>query len=190
MANGAGRIFDVIKNTSEGTNVLPSEVVHLKVKSLSPLVFTKDDKLEISRDFCIFNKSFSLNSTEVGDVITAFVFNEGQAYFIQQNETHGGSGGGGGTTDYNDLDNKPKINNVTLYGNKTGNDLGLVNKETGKGLSTNDYTTEYKNKLDNIEANAQVNKIESISVNGIQQTITNKNIDLTISGRWNRRNCI
>ena len=34
-------------------------------------------------------------------------------------------GGGGGTTDYNDLTNKPQINNVTLSGNKTSSDLGL-----------------------------------------------------------------
>ena len=36
------------------------------------------------------------------------------------------SGSGiGGTTDYNDLENKPSINNVTLSGNKTASDLGL-----------------------------------------------------------------
>lgn len=34
-------------------------------------------------------------------------------------------GGSGGTTNYNDLSNKPKINNVELIGNKTTNDLGL-----------------------------------------------------------------
>ena len=33
---------------------------------------------------------------------------------------------GGGTTNYNDLINKPSINNVTLQGNKTGSQLGLV----------------------------------------------------------------
>ena len=33
--------------------------------------------------------------------------------------------GSGGTTDYNDLSNKPQINNVTLSGNKTTADLGL-----------------------------------------------------------------
>lgn len=37
-----------------------------------------------------------------------------------------GGGGGGGTDDYSDLTNKPKINNVTLNGNKTSADLGLV----------------------------------------------------------------
>ena len=36
------------------------------------------------------------------------------------------SGSGiGGTTDYNDLENKPSINNVTLTGNKSASDLGL-----------------------------------------------------------------
>jgi len=53
-------------------------------------------------------------------------------------------GGGGGTDDYNDLKNQPKINNNTLVGNKTASDLGLVAAETGKGLSSNDYTNEDK----------------------------------------------
>lgn len=34
-------------------------------------------------------------------------------------------GGGGGTSDYEDLENKPSINNVTLSGNKTTSDLNL-----------------------------------------------------------------
>lgn len=34
-------------------------------------------------------------------------------------------GGGGGTTDYDDLDNKPSINSVTLTGNQTTTTLGL-----------------------------------------------------------------
>lgn len=33
--------------------------------------------------------------------------------------------GGGGTSDYEDLDNKPSINNVELSGNKSLNDLGI-----------------------------------------------------------------
>ena len=40
-----------------------------------------------------------------------------------------GSGGGGGTTDYNDLDNKPRINGVTLSGAKTSDDLDLVGED-------------------------------------------------------------
>jgi hypothetical protein len=68
----------------------------------------------------------------------------------------------GGTTDYNVLNNKPQINSVELSGNKTSSDLGLqpagnyatateldtkVDKVIGKGLSSNDYTTDEKTKL-------------------------------------------
>ena len=42
------------------------------------------------------------------------------------------SGGGtGGTTNYNNLTNKPQINGVTLEGNKTGEEIGLVNENQG-----------------------------------------------------------
>ena len=37
-------------------------------------------------------------------------------------------GGGGGTSDYTDLSNKPKINNVELSGNKSSADLSLQDK--------------------------------------------------------------
>ena len=40
-------------------------------------------------------------------------------------KTMSGGGGGGGTTDYNDLGNKPSINNVTLQGDKTLSQLGI-----------------------------------------------------------------
>ena len=38
----------------------------------------------------------------------------------------GGGGGSPGTTDYDDLQNKPQINSVTLIGNKTSGQLGLA----------------------------------------------------------------
>lgn len=66
-------------------------------------------------------------------------------------------GGGGGVSDYNDLTSKPKINDVTLTGNKNASDLGLQATEQGKGLSSNDFTNTLKTKLDGIEAGAQVN---------------------------------
>ena len=40
-------------------------------------------------------------------------------------------GGSGGTTNYNDLQNKPSINGVTLEGNKTGEEIGLINENQG-----------------------------------------------------------
>ena len=58
---------------------------------------------------------------------------------------------------YDNLSNKPSVNNITLSGNKTGADLGLVDAVSGKGLSTNDYTNEEKSKLSGIAAGAEVN---------------------------------
>ena len=56
-----------------------------------------------------------------------------------------------------------------------------VDKVTGKGLSTNDFTDALKEKLNNIEAGAQVNTLEVVKVNNQPLTPANKeiNIDLT-----------
>lgn len=57
---------------------------------------------------------------------------------------------------------------------------GKVDKVSGKGLSTNDYTTAEKNKLGGIESGAEENVIETISVNGSEQTVTDKTVDITV----------
>lgn len=57
---------------------------------------------------------------------------------------------------------------------------GKVDKVTGKGLSTNDYTTTEKNKLSGIASGAQVNVIEGVSVNGTDLTLTDKVADITV----------
>lgn len=63
----------------------------------------------------------------------------------------GAGRGGGGTSDYEDLENKPSINGVTLEGNLTTEDLDI-----------------------NVP-------IESISVNGTEVTPDeNKNVDLDV----------
>lgn len=66
----------------------------------------------------------------------------------------------------------------------TGNEIQKlqetkVDKVEGKGLSTEDYTTEDKNKLHNIEDGAQKNVIESISVNGVRLGVINKAVNIT-----------
>lgn len=55
-----------------------------------------------------------------------------------------------------------------------------VEKESGKGLSSNDYTSAEKTKLAGISTGAQVNVIESLSVNGIDATIKSKKATVTI----------
>lgn len=57
----------------------------------------------------------------------------------------------------------------------------FVAKESGKGLSSNDFTTTLKNKLDGIANGAQINKLEGVKVNGVEQTIdTNKKVDIAV----------
>ena len=47
----------------------------------------------------------------------------------------GGGGGTGGTTNYNNLSNKPQLNGVTLEGNKTLNQVGVLAKNQGSSNS-------------------------------------------------------
>ena len=56
-----------------------------------------------------------------------------------------------------------------------------VDKETGKGLSTNDYTTTEKTKLAGIDEGAEVNEIESIKVNNTTiNPDANKIVNITV----------
>ena len=57
---------------------------------------------------------------------------------------------------------------------------GKVDKVSGKGLSTNDYTTTEKDKLADIAAGAQVNVIEQIKVNNVAQTVSGKAVNITV----------
>ena len=73
---------------------------------------------------------------------------------------NGGGGGGGGTSDYDQLSNRPHINNNTLTGNKTSSDLGLQDALTETQLAAvNSGITEEK--LQQVETN----------ISSIQQTI-------------------
>lgn len=57
-----------------------------------------------------------------------------------------------------------------------------VDAVSGKGLSTNDYTTDEKNKLSGIESGAEVNVIESVSVNNTPLTPSSKGVNIDLSG--------
>ena len=55
-----------------------------------------------------------------------------------------------------------------------------VDKENGKGLSSNDYTGTEKTKLSGIASGAQVNVIEGIQKNGTSITPTNKIVNISV----------
>lgn len=57
---------------------------------------------------------------------------------------------------------------------------GKVDKEEGKGLSENDFTNGYKNKLDGIDDGAQVNVIEVVKRNGVALPVIDKAVDVAV----------
>ena len=55
---------------------------------------------------------------------------------------------------------------------------GKVNAEEGKGLSSNDFTDDLLNKLNGIEAGAQVNDLEVVKIAGVALPISDKAVDI------------
>lgn len=58
-----------------------------------------------------------------------------------------------------------------------------VDKVSGKGLSTEDYTTAEKTKLAGIDTGAEVNVIEIVKVDGTALTVTDKAVNVDLSGK-------
>lgn len=88
-------------------------------------------------------------------------------------------GGGGGTSDYTDLTNKPKINNVELSGNKTTSDLGIViptkvsdlQNDTGFITSTVNNLTNYYLKTETYtkaEVDALIEAVSTLTIEVVQ----------------------
>lgn len=57
---------------------------------------------------------------------------------------------------------------------------GKVDVVSGKGLSTNDYTSTEKQKLSGIASGAQANVIESVKVNGTKVEPSSKSVDISV----------
>lgn len=77
-----------------------------------------------------------------------------------------GGGGGSGTSNYNELSNKPQINEVTLSGNKTAANLGLQAAITG------DVTISSDNVDDTGATNLFVSSSEKSEWSGKQDALT------------------
>lgn len=57
---------------------------------------------------------------------------------------------------------------------------GKVGTIAGKTLTTNDYTTPEKQKLAGIASGANANVIETVKVNGTNQTVSEKSVDIKV----------
>ena len=61
---------------------------------------------------------------------------------------------------------------------------GKVDKVTGKGLSTQDFTTALRDKLNGIEAGAETNVIEVIKRNDTNLVVTDKEVNISVPTKF------
>lgn len=82
--------------------------------------------------------------------------------------------GGGGSSDYTELTNKPKINNVELVGNKTTSDLGIVIPDVSNFITKDVNDLTYYTKTSSLSA---------VATSGNYNDLSNKPTIPDISGK-------
>lgn len=82
--------------------------------------------------------------------------------------------GGGGSSDYTELTNKPKINNVELVGNKTTSDLGINIPDVSNFITKDVNNLTYYTKTSNLSA---------VAISGNYNDLSNKPTIPDISGK-------
>lgn len=114
-----------------------------------------------------------------GYTVTPITFNktDGSNVVVNVSAKNGadGSGGTGGTTDYTQLSNKPKINNVELNGNKTLSDLGIQQTVVSETEPTDDSVKVWINPNG---SNEEWSLIETFEADGINGVFEKTNINL------------
>ena len=125
--------FDAINNSMTAESDTVALVVAEEGKGLSTNDYTDEDKSKLDglENYTLpIASATTLGGIKVGNNLSI--------------NDDGVLSTGDSVTDYAELSNKPKINGVELSGDKSSSDLGLVAAEANKGLSTNDYTNEDK----------------------------------------------
>lgn len=107
-----------------------------------------------------------------------------------------GGGGGSGTDNYNDLSNLPQINDETLAGNKTAENLGLQDALTFDSAPTEDSTNPVESggvynalagKQDNLtfDDDPTENSTNPVKSGGVYNALAGKQDNLTFDGVYN-----
>ena len=130
--------FNETNNTMTSEYFLTSLVQAIEGKGLSTNDYTNEDKSKLDglENYTLpIASATTLGGIKIGNNLSI----NGDGVLSAANSV----------TDYAELSNKPKINGVELSGDKSSSDLGLVAAEANKGLSTNDYTNEDKQAVQN-----------------------------------------
>ena len=132
--SGGGTDYNNLANKPKinGVNLIGNKNGNdLQLANLSDLE-NKQDKLESGINIKTINNQSLL---EFGNLELQNKLESGVTIKTINNQSILGSGniniqggGGSGTSDYKELDNKPKINNTELVGNKSSSDLNLENR--------------------------------------------------------------
>ena len=138
------------------------------------------EKVQVNNtDLAITNKSVNIDISNKVDKVSGKTLSTNDYTTTEKNKLSGIASG----AQVNVIETVKVNNTVLAVTDKSVNiDIsGKVDKISGKGLSTNDYTTTEKNKLAGIASGAQVNVIESISIDGTNQNISSKKVTLNLS---------
>ena len=99
---------------------------------------------------------------------------------------------GGGTSDYDNLSNKPSINNVELSGNKSLSDLGIQSAgnyytKPSTGIPSTDLSSAVQTSLGKADTAIQSSDLSTVATSGSYNDLSNKptiptNSDFTLNG--------
>ena len=123
MANGASRIFKIMKNTANAFNI-PTEYIVLAVKTLNPLTFILDDRVIITPEFYQLDKNFNKGALSIGSKVNSIVLNDNQTYYILGNVNY-----------------QPQISNIN-------NDIGNINSNIG---DINELIVSLQNEIEDLK---------------------------------------
>lgn len=170
MNNAANKIFNIMKNA--GSTDSSSSLTMLTVKSITPLLFTLDDRITLDENFYIISDMIDSTKLAVGDIVLATTYNDGQSYFIQE----------GKQTAQNIYKNSGS--SIEIVDNLTSTDSDkALSANQGKFLNekistVSDKVTDNSNRIGPLETTTEI--LES-TISEIQSNKINKSGD-TITG--------
>ena len=146
VATNAATVANTAKTTAEGADSKADSALTAVAAKADTTTVTALESRVTAAESDISTKADTTAVTALEDRITAVTDTIGDpsdlspssdtlVEAINKAYNHGG-GGDGGTSDYAELENKPKINGVTLNGNKTGEDFELADLTVTNALDS------------------------------------------------------